>query len=178
MNDELWPMLSLSAYLVLASMMAIGGGVIMLAPDVHHYVVDIHHLISSEQFAAAFTIAQAAPGPNFLFVTLIGWQIGGLAGAIATTLAVIVPSSILTLVILRIASRTTDSRIARAFKVGMGPLSVGLLSAATWVLGTASGVNWHSAVLVLLTIVLILRTKLNPVLLIAAGAVAGLLGFV
>lgn len=178
MNGELSPLLSLSLYLALASMMAIGGGVIMLAPDVHSYVVDIHHLITSEQFAAAFTLAQAAPGPNLLFVTLIGWQIGGLKGALATTLAVIVPSSALTLVILRIASRTTDSRLARAFKAGMAPLSVGLLAAAAWVLGTAAGVSFRSGLLVVLTIGLILRTKLNPVLLIAGGAVAGLLGFV
>ena len=59
----------------------IGGGVVMVAPEMQRYVVDAHHWISAEQFSAAYAIAQAAPGPNLLFVTLIGWQVAGWAGA-------------------------------------------------------------------------------------------------
>jgi chromate transporter len=178
MNEDSGALISLTLYFALASLMAVGGGVIMLAPEIHHQVVDVRHLMTNEQFAAAYTLAQAAPGPNMLFVTLVGWQVAGWVGALAATFAVIGPPSILTLVVMRMLRPDGDSRLVRAFKAGMAPLSVGLLFAAAWVLATASKVDWHGSLLVLVTIVLVLRTKLNPVLLIAAGAVAGLVGFV
>ena len=178
MMEENAGLLSLCAYLVLASLMAIGGGVIMLAPDIHFHVVDLHHLISDAQFAAAFTLAQAAPGPNFLFVTMIGWQIGGLFGALLSTVAVVGPSTILTLIVLRLQRHQSDTRLARAFRTSMAALSVGLLGSAAWVLASASGVTWHGSALVIATIALSLRTKMNPVILIAGGALAGLLGFI
>ncbi len=178
MIDDGMPILALSLYLAIGSIMAVGGGVVMLTPDIHRYVVDVHHLITSEQFSAAYTMAQAAPGPNLLFVTLIGWQIGGLGGALLTTFAVIGPSSVLNLYIMRLTAGRSGSRLGIAFRRGFVPLSIGLLIAAAWVLAIASGVDWKGGILALLTILVVLRTNLNPLILIAIGAAAGLLGVV
>ena len=99
MSDSDNPVLAaLGVHFALLSMMAIGGGVIMLAPDIQRYVVDSNHWITAQQFAAAYTIAQAAPGPNLLYVTLVGWWAAGWAGALVATLAIIVPPATLTLV--------------------------------------------------------------------------------
>jgi len=178
MKDDTSPLVALALYMGFASMVSVGGGVIMLAPDIHHYAVDVHHLISGEQFAAAYTLAQAAPGPNMLFVTLVGWQMGGWAGAILCTLAAILPTSLLTLAVLRLAHGRESTRSGRAFRLAMAPLSVGLLLAAALVLAGASGVAWHAGLLTLGTIAMLMKTKVNPVLLIGVGALAGLAGFV
>lgn len=174
--DEPISLWSIIAHFALLSLMAVGGGVILLAPELHGYVVELHHLMSGEQFAAAYSIAQASPGPNLLYVSLLGWQIAGLKGAVLITLAVILPTSIVTLVFLRISARHGESRLGRAMRIGLAPLSVGLLLAGAWVLGNASSLNWRGLAMVAVTIALMLRTKINPVLLVAAGAIAGMLG--
>ena len=175
------PLWLLTAHLALLSFAAVGGGVIMLAPDIHRYVVDVHHWIDAEQFAAAYAIAQAAPGPNMLFVTLVGWQIAGPAGAIGATGAVIVPPALLTFVATRVSSRRSGpvGRFGNAVRNGLAPLSVGLLLAGVWVLFESSNAGWRESAIVLVTLAIVLGTKLNPLWLIIAGAacgVAGLLG--
>jgi len=175
MNDGL-SLYSIAAHFALLSLMAVGGGVIMLAPEMHTYVVDIHKLMTSEQFAAAYTLAQAAPGPNLLYVTLVGYQIAGWSGAIVTTLAVIVPPSLMTLAFIKVSARHSESLILRAVQEGLAPLSVGMLFAGAWVLGKASILNWQGIVLALIATALSARTRINPVLLIGAGALVGMLG--
>ncbi len=172
------PLWILSAQLGLLSLMAIGGGVLRLAPDIHRFVTLSHHWITDAQFAAAFTIGQAAPGPNMLYVTIIGWQIAGLVGAIVATLSVVTPTTVLTLLLLRFSTRGEPGPFGRALRAGLAPVSVGLLLAGGWILTRAAETNWHGALLTLLAILGVTRTRVNPVLLIAAGAVAGVLGWV
>lgn len=181
MSDDFFdaPAWLLTVHFALLSLAAVGGGVIMLAPDMHRYVVDAHHWITAEQFAAAYAIAQAAPGPNMLFVTLVGWQVAGWAGALGATLAIIVPPALLTLIVIRITKGRSGGQIGRfgrAVKSGLAPLSIGLLVAGGWVLLAAGDGGWRALLVVALTIVAVMRTKWNPVWLIVAGAVAGMLG--
>lgn len=181
MSDDLFgaPAWLLTVHFALLSLAAVGGGVIMLAPDMHRYVVDAHHWITAEQFAAAYAIAQAAPGPNMLFVTLVGWQVAGWAGALGATLAIIVPPALLTLIVIRLAKGSSGGRIGRfgrAVKSGLAPLSIGLLVAGGWVLLAAGDGGWRAVFVVALTIAAVMRTKWNPVWLIVAGAAAGMLG--
>lgn len=174
------PLWLLTAHLALLSFAAVGGGVIMLAPDIHRYVVDVHHWIDAEQFSAAYAIAQAAPGPNMLFVTLVGWQIAGLSGAICATSAVIVPPALLTYVATRASSRRTGpvGRFGKAVRNGLAPLSVGLLLAGVWVLFESSGAGWRESLVVLATLAIVIRTKINPLWLIVAGAIGGIVGLI
>jgi len=166
----------LTVHFALLSLAAIGGGVVMLAPDMHRYVVEAHRWITAEQFAAAYAIAQAAPGPNMLFVTLVGWQVAGWVGALGATLAIIVPPALLTFVFARASTRRGVGRLGRALRTGLAPLSIGLLFAGGWVLLDASEAGWRAMMIVVLTIALVLRTKINPLWLIIAGAAAGVTG--
>ncbi len=172
------PLWLLTTHLALLSFAAVGGGVIMLAPDIHRYVVDVHHWIDGEQFAAAYAIAQAAPGPNMLFVTLVGWQIAGWLGAFAATAAVIVPPALLTFVATRVSSRRagTVGRFGKAVRNGLAPVSVGLLLAGVWVLFDTTDPNWRKSTAVLCALAVTLLTRINPLWLIVAGAVAGMAG--
>lgn len=170
-SDSLIPML---LYFAVISLTSIGGGVIMLAPDVHRYVVDAHHLMTSEQFAAAFTIAQAAPGPNVLYMTLVGLQAAGLPGAIAATIAVVAPCFLLTLAVMKFGSARPAGRFGHAFKRGLAPVAVGLLAAGGLVLARAADSSAIGIALTLLSAFMMVRTRINPVWLIAIGAAIGI----
>jgi hypothetical protein len=77
----------------LLSFVAFGGATALL-PEMHRVVVDNHHWLDDTTFTHLYAIAQAAPGPNVLVVTLIGWEVAGLAGALAATLAMCLPMSV------------------------------------------------------------------------------------
>lgn len=166
---------ALALHFALLSLMAIGGVGAML-PDMQRYVVEVNPWLSATQFADAYALGQAAPGPNMMFVTLLGWQLNGWAGAIVATLAVIFPPLLLTLGFMRLNANNSDSALGRAVRGGLGPIAIGLVLSSGWVLAQSADLNWRRALLTLLTVALMLRTRLNPVWLIAAGAIAGMSG--
>jgi chromate transporter len=168
--------LGLFLHFLLLSLIAIGG-INTLLPDMHRYVVDVHHWMTSKQFADAFALAQAAPGPNVMYVTLIGWQVAGWWGAIATTLAIILPSCTITVLFLRLA-RNGDAPLGRALRSGLAPIALGFMIASGWILVRSVNEDWRGYLLTAIALVLTLRTKWNPLWLIAAGAAAGAVGFV
>lgn len=90
-----------AAYVGVLSFMAVGGGLVALTPELQRFAVETHGWLTSEEFAASFTIAQAAPGPNMLDITLIGWQLAGVKGALAATAAILVPSLTITMTVVR-----------------------------------------------------------------------------
>ena len=93
--------------------LAIGGPSTIL-PDIHRYVVEVHHLLTNAQFAEIYTLAQVAPGPNAMYVTLIGWHLAGWKGVAATTIPLLVPATTLTLLVGHLNERYPNARIGRA----------------------------------------------------------------
>ncbi|TSA16299.1 MAG: chromate transporter [Betaproteobacteria bacterium] len=166
---------ALSLHFALLSLMAIGG-VSSILPDLQRYVVEANHWLSGTQFADAYALGQAAPGPNMMFVTLLGWQLAGWAGAIVATLATIVPPILLTLTVTRLSATNPNAPLGRAIRGGLGPIAIGLTLSSGWILAHSADHDWRGALLTLLTVVLMLRTKLNPMWLILAGAGAGMGG--
>jgi chromate transporter len=172
-------LLQLWLHFCLLSMIAVGGA-ITTAPDMHRWLVQQQHWIGDEQFAASIALAQAAPGPNILFVALLGWNVAGLAGLVAAMAGIMGPSSALAFAVGRWGRRNAQARPLRAFTTGMVPVTIGLLLSTAWVLaaplatGPVQGLG--VAALVGLTLYLSVRTKVTPLLPIAIGAVAGALG--
>ena len=166
---------ALSLHFALLSLMAIGG-VSSILPDMQRYVVEANHWLSGTQFADAYALGQAAPGPNMMFVTLLGWQLAGWAGAVVATLATIVPPIVLTLTVTRLSAANPNAPLGRAIRGGLGPIAIGLTLSSGWILAHSADHDWRGALLTLLTVVLMLRTKLNPMWLILAGAAAGMSG--
>ncbi len=157
---------------VLLSSIAVGG-VVSMVPDISRYLVDEKGLLTASQFSEAIAIAQAVPGPNMLFITLLGFQSAGVTGAIVSTLGLLVPSSIITYHANRWRSGNLDTRAVRAIRLGLSPLAVGLTLAAGWVIASGAVTHWTLLLLCGLTIVVCLRSKINPLWLIALGALLG-----
>lgn len=188
--------LSLFNHFASLSLLAVGGA-ITAAPDMHRYLVDEQHWLAESQFTSSIALAQAAPGPNILFVALMGWNLGlnagaglgggwvsvGLAflGVLVTMLGIMLPSSILTYTATRWAHRHRDNIGIRAFKAGMAPIVIALLLATAWLLTLSHNQpakDWPLYVLTAATTLVVWRTKLHMLWLIGAGALLGALGWV
>jgi chromate transporter len=169
-------LLALCLHFMLLSLLAVGGA-ITTAPDMQRFVVGEHRWLSDAQFTASVALAQAAPGPNVLFVAVIGFNVGGLAGVAATMFGSLLPSTTLALAATRWGSARRESRGVRAFTNGMAPLTLGLLLATGWVLAEPARHHAGALLLVAATVLVMVRTKISPLWLMAAGAVVGALGF-
>jgi chromate transporter len=156
---------------------AIGGPATIL-PDVQRYVVEVHHLVTNKEFAELYTLAQVAPGPNAMYVTLIGWHLAGWKGVAATTIPLLVPATTLTLLVGHLNERYPNAPIGRAIRRGLMPITIGLVFASATILMRAVNHDWRGYVITLLTVAVVLRKSWNPLWLFAVGALAGLLGVV
>ncbi len=154
------------------------GGPSTIFPGIHRYVVEVHHLLTGEQFAEIYTLAQAAPGPNAMYVTLIGWFLAGWKGALATTIPLLIPATTLTMVVGHLSQRYPNAPIGHAIRRGLSPITIGLVFASATILMRTVNHNWHGYLITLLTVIVVLRKPWNPLWLLACGAIAGILGFV
>lgn len=165
------------------------GGAIAAAPEMHRFLVDEQHWLTDAQFSTSITIAQAAPGPNVLFVALMGWNIGlnagdisiGLLGMAVCMLGILLPSTVFTYLATRWAHRNRELRAVRAFKLGMGPIVVGLVLATGWILASAHSEpvqDWPLWLITVVTMLLMLNTRIHILWLLAAGALIGYLGWI
>jgi chromate transporter len=157
------------------SMLSIGGA-ITTVPDMHRYVVGTKHWLSDETLTASVALAQAAPGPNLLFVPVVGFQIAGWMGAAVALVGMLLPSTVLALSISRWTHKHRQAIGVRAFVAGMMPITLGLLIATSWVLMQALPQKPMVWLLVLGAAWMAWRTRIAPVLLIAFGAAMGALG--
>ena len=173
-DTKLW---SLAATFALLSFISIGGANAVL-PEMHRQAVDVHHWMTSARFTDLFAIAQAAPGPNILIVTLIGWDVAGLAGALAATIAMIVPTSVVAYHVGKIWDRFREARWRIAIQAGVTPVTIGLVGGSAYVLSRAADTGPATVILTLGTAVILTTTRLHPLLLIALGGVLGALGIV
>jgi chromate transporter len=168
--------LALFGHFLLLSLLAIGGGIVV-APDMHRVLVGQMQLLSDAQFSASIAIAQAAPGPNILFVAVLGYQAAGLAGALTLLIAVMLPSTTLALTAGRWGHAKRELLAVRAFKAGMAPVVIALLVATAWIIAAETPGRLH----LLLTAgaaLAVWLTRIHLLALIAAGALVGALGWV
>lgn len=185
--------LNLFLYYMSISLLAVGGA-IATAPDMHRFLVERQGWLTDAQFNTSIVIAQSAPGPNVLFIALLGWNVGlntgdgahmawaaGALGVALCMLGAMLPSSLLTWAATRWAHRNRERRSVRAFKQGMAPLVIGLILATAWVLGSAHGDparDWRLWLLSAVTTLLVWRTRIHLLWLLAGGALLGALGWV
>ena len=154
------------------------GGPSTIFPDIHRYVVEVHHLLTGEQFAEIYTVAQVAPGPNAMYVTLIGWYLAGWKGVVATTVPLLVPATTLTMLVGHLNERYPDAPIFRAIRRGLMPITIGLVFAGAMILMRTVNHDWRGYLITFITVAVVLRKPWNPLWLFAGGALAGILGFV
>jgi len=187
--------LALLMHFMSLSLLAIGGA-ITTAPEMHSYLVNEKLWLTDSQFTSSIALAQAAPGPNVLFIALLGWNVGmnagggmgagphawwlALAGVGIAMVGILLPSTTLTFAAARWGHQNRELRAVRAFKQGMAPVVIALLIATGWILAASQGSlleHWRLWLLTVVTAVMVWRTRLHMLWLLGAGAILGALGF-
>jgi chromate transporter len=157
----------------LMSLFAVGGANAAI-PEMHRIAVDVQHWLTDKQFADIYAISQLSPGPNVLIVTLIGYSVAGIAGALAATLAMCGPTAILAYYVSHFLARSSQSRWPAIIQAALVPLSIGLMGASGLVLAQAADRTWIAVLMTAVAAAVAFATRLNPFWMLLAG---GLLGF-
>lgn len=153
------------------------GGVMAVAPDMHRVVVDGLSLVSSEDFLAAVTLGKLSPGPNALFVAVLGYQIAGFSGALLIMVAMFVPSAIFAFYVTRWRQRNTHRLSVQSFAIGASPVVVGLLFSTAFIL-VKDFSEFSTLTCVVMVALIVWRTRIHLLLLMTLGALLGLSGLV
>jgi chromate transporter len=177
MNTESNPIAMLVWTFGLMSLFAVGGANSAI-PEMHRAAVDVHHWMTDKQFADVFAIAQLSPGPNVLIVTLIGYSVAGVAGALAATLAMCGPTALLAYYVSRFLERSRHARWPALVQAALVPLSIGLMAASGLILARTSDQSWIAALLTIVAAALAFATRVNPFWLLLAGGILGFAGVV
>jgi chromate transporter len=212
--------LNLFGHFLTLSLMSVGGA-ISTTSEMHRFLVEQHHWLTQEQFNQSIALAQAAPGPNVLFVALMGWHVGmnagstaaALFGVLVTMVGIMTPSTVVTYTVAGWGHRNRDLRAVRAFKQGMAPIVIALLLSTAWIMASSAAVvpppasaglaahsaaavpagaglgasadaaramlaQWPLWLTVIVSCLVIWRTRIHLLWLLAAGAVLGALGMI
>jgi chromate transporter len=162
----------LAGHFALMSLFAIGGAN-SAVPEMQRVAVEVEHWMTAQQFADVFALAQLAPGPNVIIVTLIGYQAAGLAGAFVATLAMCGPSCLFAFYVGRISERLKGA-VWDAIQRGLLPISIGLIAASGFVVASVAAHNVVALSVTAAAAVLLYATRLNPLWIFAAAALMGL----
>ena len=177
MNSHHNPVWTLTWTFGLMSLFAVGGANAAI-PEMHRIAVDVHHWMTDRQFADVFAISQMSPGPNVMIVTLIGYSVAGVAGALTATLAMCCPTAILAYFVSRLLTRSSHSRWPAIIHAALVPLSIGLMSASGLILALTSDRTWAAALITVAVAMLASATRLNPFWMLLAGGCLGFAGLV
>ena len=177
MNSDSNPVWTLAWTFGVMSLFAVGGANSAL-PEMHRVAVDVQHWLTDKQFADAFAISQLSPGPNVLIVTLIGYSVAGLTGALVATLAMCLPTALMAYGVSRILTRSSHPPWPGIIRSALVPLSIGLMGASGYILARASDHTWVAAGITVGAAVLASATRLNPFWLLLAGGCIGFTGLI
>jgi chromate transporter len=169
------PLLELALQFLVLSLLSIGGANAII-PEMHARAVDIEHWMTDADFTQLFALSQAAPGPNVLIVSLIGWKVAGIVGALTTTLAMCGPASLLTYYVARVWERFRAAPLRIAIQHALAPVTVGLVLSSGYVLTRTADHGWPAYAVTGITVLLGLTTRLHPLWMLTAAAGLGALG--
>ena len=170
-------LLTLAGYFALMSLFAIGGANGAL-PEMHRLAVEVKGWMTDRQFADMFALAQVTPGPNVIIVTLIGYHVAGLAGAVVTTVAMCGPACAFALFVSRIWDRFKRARWWVVIQAGLIPVSIGVMAASALVVARAASTTWVAIAVTAVAAAASYKLTLNPLWIFAAAALLGLIGVI
>jgi chromate transporter len=170
-------LVTLAVQFAIIALLSFGGANAVL-PEMHRQAVELHSWVTGQQFADMFAISQVVPGPNVMIVTLIGFHLAGLIGALIATLAMCGPTAIVAYLLARVWDRFKDAPWRAVVQGGLVPISVGLVAASGILLTIATGVSITAGLIVLGTAAMTYWTRWSPLWAIGAGALLGLAGLI
>jgi chromate transporter len=177
MKGDAGTLLTLAANFALMSLFAVGGANAAL-PEMHRLAVEVMQWMTDQQFANMYAIAQVTPGPNVILVTLIGYHVAGLPGALVTTVAMCGPTCIFAFFFGALWERFKEARWREIVQAGVVPVSLGLIGASALVIVRVAAQHWVPIAIAVVTCVVTYTVRLNPLWIFAAAALLGLVAVV
>lgn len=156
------------------SLLAIGGANAVL-PEMHRLLVEVHGWMDDATFSQLFALAQAAPGPNILAASVMGWHIAGPAGLVAATIGMLLPAALLAWAVAGLTHRLSGAAWLKPAQFGLVPVAVGLIAASGVIMAGAAGTGWLSWAIIGVSTLFVWRTSLSPLWVLAGGGALGLL---
>ena len=169
-------MLELFLYFGLLSLLAVGG-VSSIMPEMQRIVVESRGWVNAAEFTQLFAISQAAPGPNVLICSLIGWKLAGISGALAALAGICGPAALLAWWIGGVWERFRDAPWRILVQRALQPVSIGFVIAGGYVIATPEGLDWRNALIAAASAATLYATRVSPLWILAAGGAAGWLLF-
>jgi len=176
MKYDFTALVTMSVLFAVLSFLSIGGAISVI-PEIHRQAVDISHWMTDRQFVDLVSIAQAAPGPNVLFVTLIGYHVAGLAGAFAATFFMCGPACVVAFGIAQIFHRFREKHWRIAVQAGLVPLSIGLISSVALLIARSADHDWKTMLITAATFAITYWTRISPLYALGAATALGVAGF-
>jgi chromate transporter len=168
--------IALTVHLALVSSISFGGFPTVL-PDVRDFVVVTHGWMTDQEFANFFAIAQSIPGPNMiLMMSFVGWKVWGFPGALASAFATFGPPCAIYFAGYRLWDRFRDAPWQRIVRLGLVPVTMGIVIASGAVMARAADTGWRTVALTIAAAAMTLATRFNPMWTLLAGAALGGLG--
>jgi len=149
-----------------------GSGYVLLAFLRADFVLRLGWL-TDQQLIDAVAIGQITPGPLFTAATFIGYLLGGTPGALLATLGIFLPSFVFVAISNPLIPKIRNSTWAGSLLDGVNASALGLMAAVTFQLAASSLTDFYTAVIAIVSFVLLVRYKVNSTWLIAGGAIAG-----
>ena len=176
MNQNSSPLITLAGYFALLSLFAVGGANAAI-PEMHRVAVEVMQWMNDRQFSDMFAIAQVTPGPNVIIVTLIGYHVAGLTGALVATAAMCGPTCVLAYFVTRTWDRFREAPWRIAVQAGLVPVSIGMIAASALILAQATDQTIVAGAVTVATAAIAYATRINPLWLFAAAGILGLTGW-
>ena len=165
-------LVELALYFGLLSLISVGG-MPSVMPEMQRFVVDVKGWLTPSEFIQAFAVGQAAPGPNVLIASLIGWKVAGLAGAFVALGAMCFPAAVVAWYVAELWDRFKDSPWRLAVQRAIAPIVVAMILSGGFVLATPESPDWRLWLIAGASVAGMLASKLNPLWLLAGGAIFG-----
>lgn len=156
------------------SLLTVGGGMAAF-PELKVLTVDVHRWLTFPQLIHLYSVGQMAPGPNMMMIVAVGQWVAGLPGAIVVLIAFFLPTALLALVIGRLWTRLAKWPWRKSVQRGLAPVSIGLLLAGCLTMAKGALTGWITVGVALAALVILLRSRVNPALVILGGALVGVL---
>ena len=176
MNDD-DSLVGLGGFFFLMSFLSIGGATTAL-PDIYREFVEVNRWISGQEFAALIAISQAAPGPNAIYASLLGWRVAGIPGALVATIGLCGPSSVGMFYVHRFWGRFKGARWRTVVQRGLAPVAIGIVLASGYILVRNATPDWTSLTVATIAVGIALSTRINFVWILLGAAILGIIGIV
>jgi chromate transporter len=154
------------------SLLTVGGGMAAF-PELKRLTVDVHHWLTYQQLIHLYSVGQMGPGPNMMMIVSIGQWVAGLAGALVVVIAFFGPTALLSLVVGRVWKRLDGWPWRTSIQMGLAPVSIGLLLAGCFTMARGAITGFDTATIAVVVLLILLRFKINPALLIFGSGIAG-----